>query len=44
MAIGRHKLVRVANQLLNDDTQIGIEDCKIVEQPDKADTDEIRTE
>ena len=36
----KRELVWVANQLLNDDTEIGIEGCKIVEPLDKTDTDE----
>ena len=35
----KRELVWVANQLLNDDTQIGIEGCKIVEPLDKAGAD-----
>ena len=38
----KRELVWVANQLLNDDTKIGIEGCKIVEPLDKAGTDKTR--
>ena len=38
----KRELVWVAHQLLNDDTQIGIEGCKIVESPDKSGINETR--
>ena len=38
----RRELVWVAHQLLNDDTQIGIEGCKIVEPLDTTRTDETQ--
>lgn len=38
----KRELVWVANRLLNDDTEIGIEGCKIVKPLEKADTDETQ--
>jgi len=38
----KRELVGTANRLLNDDTQTGIEGCKIVEPLNKAGTGETR--
>jgi hypothetical protein len=38
----KRELVWVAHRLLNDDTQVSIEDCTIVEPPDKAGPDGTR--